>query len=150
MKFILSVSFLFVPMLLLAQQKEFNWLIGTWQEENLPTGQAGKKLFEEWKEADGFLAGSGYKLDAGGNKIINEEIKLVKRGRDFYYVPDVAGPQGAIEFKINSITKNSFTAENPTHDFPKKIIYKLTSENHLEATVSSETKSISYSFLKIK
>ncbi len=142
MKLILSFCFLIVSSALFAQQNEFGWLIGTWQEA--------KYSFEIWKDEGNFLSASAYQIDhQSGSKVVSEEIKLVKKGNDFYYIPDVAGPQGSIEFKITSFDENSFTAENPEHDFPKKIIYKRTGER-LEATISGGSKSISYSFKKIK
>ena len=142
MKLILSLCFLVVSSALFGQQVEFGWLIGTWQEA--------KYSFEVWKKEGDFLSASAYQIDhQSGNKVVSEEIKLVKKGNDFYYVPDVAGPQGPIEFRITSFDENSFTAENPEHDFPKKIIYKRTGEL-LEATISGGSKSISYSFKKVK
>lgn len=141
MKIILSICFLVVSSTLFGQQNEFGWLVGTWQEN--------ENSFEAWRYEKSFLSGSSYKIDQAGNKTITEEIKLIKKGNDFYYVPDVAGPQGPIEFKITSFDKSSFTAENPKHDFPKKIIYKMIN-GQLEATISGGKKSISYSFKKIK
>ncbi len=142
MKLILSFCFLIVSSALFAQQSEFGWLMGTWQEA--------KYSFEIWKDEGNFLSASAYQIDQqSGSKVVSEEIKLVKRGNDFYYIPDVAGPQGSIEFRITSFDENSFTAENPEHDFPKKIVYKRTGEL-LEATISGGSKSISYAFKKIK
>jgi hypothetical protein len=128
---------------LFGQQNEFSWLIGTWQEEN-------KMSFEVWKDEGAFLSAISYTLDQAGNKTVTEEIKLTRKGSDFYYVPDVIGPQGPVEFKITSFDKISFTAENPEHDFPKKISYKKINEHKLEATISGGDKSISYSFKKVK
>jgi len=136
------VSFLFASHLLFCQKSEFGWLLGTWQEE-------GKMSFEVWEDKGSFLFGSSYRIDLAGNKAITEEITLIKRGEDFYYVPDVAGPQGPIEFKIISFDKCSFTAENPEHDFPKRINYKKTGSG-LEATTSGGSNSILYSFKKLK
>ncbi len=133
---------LFVTTCSFGQQKEFAWLIGTWQEE-------GKTSYEVWRDDNGFLSAESYKMK-DGNKIVTEEIKLIKKGNDFYYVPDVSGPQGAIEFKITSLGKNNFTAENPAHDFPKKITYEKIDDTHLKATIGDENKTISYSFIKIK
>jgi len=143
MKLILSFCFLIVSPALFGQQNEFNWLIGAWKEEN-------KMSFEVWKDEGDFLYATSYSLDQAGNKTVTEEIKLIKKGNDFYYVPDVAGPQGPIEFKITLLEKNSFTAENPNHDFPKKIVYKKTNDQQLEATISGGNKSMSYSFKKVK
>jgi hypothetical protein len=142
MKFILSICFLIVSSTLFGQQSEFGWLLGTWQEN--------RKSFESWKYEDGLLSGTAYQLDhSSGKEIVTEQIKLIKKEGNFYYVPDVAGPQGPVEFRITSFDKDSFTAENPDHDFPKKIVYKKIGDT-LEATISGQGKSIRYSFKKIK
>jgi hypothetical protein len=127
---ILALIFCLICTYSFGQQKEFEWLIGTWQEE-------GKQAFEVWTKTDDFLSAESYKMK-DGNRIVTEENKIIKKGNDFFYVPDVAGPQGPIEFKITSFDKNSFTAENPAHDFPQKIIYKRVDENHLQAFVSKK------------
>jgi hypothetical protein len=138
----LLIIFLFATTCSFAQQKEFSWLVGSWQEEN-------KQAFEVWKNDNGFLSAESFYLK-DGKKVTTEEIKLVKKEREFYYVPDVAGPQGAIEFKITSFTTNSFIAENPAHDFPKKITYEKTDDTHFKASIGDSNKTISYSFAKVK
>jgi len=124
------------------QQEGFSWLIGTWQEE-------GKQAFEVWKKEKDFLSAESYKMK-DGSKVVTEEIKFIKKGNDFYYVPDVAGPQAPIEFKVTAFDKNSFTAENPHHDFPKKIRYEMLAGNRLKASIGDANRTISYSFAKIK
>ena len=141
MRFIFTI-FLFASIHSYAQQKEFGWLVGTWQEE-------GKKTYEVWKEDNGFLAAESFEMK-DGNKVVTEEIKLIKKGNDFYYVPDVAGPQGPIEFKISVFGKDNFAAENTVHDFPKKISYKKMDDTHIKATIGDANKTITYSFIKIK
>jgi hypothetical protein len=143
MRLMLPFCFLIVSSTLFSQQREFGWLVGTWQDA--------KYSFEVWKDEGSFLSATAYQIDhQSGSKTVNEEIKLIKRGNDFYYIPDVAGPQGPIEFKITSFDENSFTAENPKHDFPKKIMYKKINNQQLEATISGGSKSITYSFKRIK
>ena len=141
MRFIFAL-FLLASIHSFGQRKEFGWLIGTWQEE-------GKTSYETWREDNGSLSAESYKMK-DGNKVVTEEIKLVKKGNDFFYVPDVAGPQGPIEFKITTLGKDNFTAENPAHDFPKKISYEKVDDTHLKATIGDANKTITYSFIKIK
>lgn len=124
------------------QTREFGWLVGTWQEE-------GKQAFEVWKEDNGFLSAVSYQMK-DGNKIITEEIKLIKKGEDFFYVPDVAGPQGPVEFKVTSHNTTSFIAKNPKHDFPTKIGYEKIDDTHLKASIGDASRTISYSFIKVK
>ncbi|MGC4022498.1 MAG: DUF6265 family protein [Cyclobacteriaceae bacterium] len=139
---LLIIVFAFIATGSFAQQKEFSWLLGTWKEE-------GKQAFEVWKNGNGFLSAESFKMD-GDKKIVTEEIKLIKKGNDFYYVPDVAGPQGAVEFKITSFDKNSFVAENPQHDFPKMIAYRKTDDTHIKASIGDGSKTIDYLLTKVK
>ena len=139
---IAGIYFFLVSTIACAQQKEFGWLMGTWQE-------TGKQSFEVWKIDRDFLSGESY-LMKDGIKKITEGIKLIKKGNDFYYVPDVAGPQGPVEFKITSFNEKGFVAENPKHDFPTKISYQQIGPTQLLATISGSKNSISYYFDKIK
>lgn len=138
----LSIVLCLVCTYCIGQQKEFAWLVGTWEEN-------GKQSFEAWKVDKDFLSAESYKIK-DGDKVVTEEVKLIKRGNHFYYVPDVAGPQEPIEFKVTSFDKNSFTAENPQHDFPKKIKYEKLDDLHFIATIGDANKTISYAFVKVK
>jgi hypothetical protein len=142
MKFMLCVCCIALSAAASGQKNEFGWLIGTWQET--------KNSFEVWLNQDSLLAGRAYQIDhTTGKQIESEVIRLVKKGNDFFYIPDVAGPQNPVKFKITSFNKNSFIAENPSHDFPKKISYRRTGEM-LEAVISDESQSRHFTFKKIK
>ncbi len=115
--------------------QDFKWLEGKWQEDN-------NKSFEVWSLKNNALKGTGYKLLQDGSKTINEEMSIQKKQGNYFFISDVAGPQEAIDFKITSHDLNSFIAENPAHDFPKKISYKRMDDNHLQAFISDGDKSI--------
>src|SRR5688572_20376420 len=102
-----------------AQQKEFGWLRGTWKLKD-------KNIFETWEVADDgkTMEGSSYRIK-GNDTIAMEQIKLTFEGNAFHYIPDVAGDQGAVDFKISKHTTEGFVAENPQHDFPKIIRYQF-------------------------
>lgn len=137
----LVVLLLFLSFACKAQ--DFKWLQGTWKENN------GKSL-ETWTANEIGMSGIGYRLMADGSKKVNEEMSVIKKGNEYYFVSDVEGPQPAIEFKLTSQDKNSFVAENPDHDFPKKISYKKVDENHLEAFISDgANKVIRFYFSKV-
>lgn len=123
--------------------QDFKWLLGTWKENS------GKSL-EAWSANEKGMNGIGYRLMADGTKKVSEEMSVVKKGNEHYFVSDVEGPQQAIEFKITSHDKNSFVAENPNHDFPKKISYKKIDDSHFEAFISDgASKIIRFYFSKV-
>lgn len=125
--------------------KDFQWLVGTWKIQD-------KNSYEVWKDAGhNTLAGISYKIK-NADTVVTEEIKLLRKGNALYYTPDVAGPQGEVEFKITSYDADGFVAENPAHDFPKKIRYHRVAkeEERLEATIEGGGKSIYYTFVRVK
>jgi len=140
---LLLVIFLFATINSFGQIKEFNWLVGTWQ------GTSKKHLFEEWKLVGSSLSGESYTIEKGVKKM-SEKIKIIKKGDDFYYVPDVEGPQGPVEFKVTSINEYGFVAENPNHDFPKVISYQGIDPTQMLAKIGDSKKTIEYWFNKIK
>ncbi len=54
-----------------------------------------------------------------------------------------------IPFTLKSLEKNLFSFENPQHDFPKKIQYKILNSNELYVSVLGEKdKGFSYKLMK--
>ena len=128
-----------------AQLHDFTWLIGRWKlgDEN---------TYEVWKQADDGLVGEAFEI-RGRDTIITEVVSLKFHNNAYHYIPDIAGDQPAIDFLITSSDDTGFVAENPVHDFPKKIIYQyitLDKEERINAVIEGDGKSISYSFLKVK
>jgi hypothetical protein len=130
--------------------KDFQWLVGTWK---ILDKNPDRVSYEVWKEAgNNMLTGISYNVK-NADTLVTEEIKLLRKGSSVYYTPDVAGPQGEVEFKITSYDANSFVAENPAHDFPKKIRYHRVTkqqEERLEATIEGGGKSIYYTFVRVR
>jgi hypothetical protein len=130
-----------------AQHKEFHWLVGTWKMKD-------RAIVEKWSIAkDGkTLNGISYRVK-GSDTTVTEEIKLLEKDHTFYYVPDVAGDQGPVDFKITHQDAASFVAENPDHDFPKLIRYTFVrsdASDSIEATIEGNGKMIHYTFVRLE
>jgi hypothetical protein len=133
---------------LFAQQKEFGWLIGTWKLKD-------KNSFEHWTydENQKVLRGISYRVKNTADTTITEEIVIKYQSNSFYYIPDVAGGQGPVEFKVTKHDATTFVAENPEHDFPKIIRYKFVRKNNEdinEASIEGNGKTISYTFVRVR
>jgi hypothetical protein len=133
---------------LFAQQREFGWLVGTWKLKD-------KNAFEHWvyNEKENALYGISYRIKNTADTVVTEEIRLKFQDGSFYYIPDVAGAQGPVPFKITKYTAATFTAENPAHDFPKIIRYKFVQQEGRdinEASIEGDGKIISYTFVRVK
>jgi len=125
--------------------KKLKWLIGNWKRTDVKPGQSGTETWSVTSATS--FKGLGVTLK-GKDTVSLEKLSLIIRGNDIFYVADVTGNPKPVYFKMTSITGNSFVCENPEHDFPKKISYKLVG-NKIEASISGNGKSIPYNFVKM-
>jgi hypothetical protein len=130
--------------------KDFQWLVGTWKIQDT---NPEKTSYEVWRDTGhNTLAAVSFDVK-NADTLVTEEIRLVQERSSVCYIPDVAGPQKEVKFKIISRDANGFVAENPAHDFPKKIRYhrvKKREEERLEATIEGGGKSIYFTFVRVK
>jgi hypothetical protein len=141
-KWVVLVALLLRSAMAPAQVGDFKWLLGTWVTEE---GTA----FESWVERGKALYGEGYEKATTGRKNVTEQIRILKKNEQFFYVPDVAGRQGPVWFRITSFDAQGFVAENPEHDFPQRIVYKRMDNDHFQALISGGTKTLKYFFSRV-
>lgn len=131
--FIAASSFLNKPADLSTSVKSFHWLQGSWQMQT-------KRgiITEKWTISnDSTLAGTSIMTRADGTEIALEKIELSHRNGHYYYIPTVKNQNGErpVEFKITSHSETGFVAENPQHDFPKRITYQLVNKDSIHAVI---------------
>lgn len=128
-----------------AQLQPFSWLKGKWKLES-------KESYEVWSDVKGKLKAISFELN-DGDSTITETIEIQSRNSQFYFIPDVAGDQPPVEFKITELTASYFVAENPDHDFPNVIRYqllKINGQQILSATIEGGGKTIHFKFYKVR
>jgi hypothetical protein len=111
----------------------FKWLVGTW---SMKTSEG--TIMETWLPmSDTMFSGQSTMRKKTTEVVPLESVRLVCRNKEYYYIPTVKGQNNnaPVEFKITSVTKNSFTAENENHDFPKRIRYTLFKKDSLHAVI---------------
>jgi Domain of unknown function (DUF6265) len=110
----------------------FNWLNGQWTM-NTVEGM----VTEEWKTNNDSLMVGKSDLVKGDTVIPFETIRMFRRGIDFFYEAKAAGQNNEqpVEFKLSFFSDSGFVAENPQHDFPKRITYKLINKDSIHAFV---------------
>jgi len=121
---------------------QLKWLEGTWTRTNSKAGQSGLEMWKKTSSTE--LRGRGITMH-GSDTAFVEKLRIIVRDGNLFYVADVPENQKPVFFRLTEIKKNSFTCENPDHDFPKKIAYNLQG-NKLQATISGDGKTIAYLF----
>src|SRR5688572_22708496 len=108
---------------------KLNWVLGTWVMET-PDGN----FTEHWEQTnDSVYSGHGMLVSAKGDTLFSEHIKLEQSGNTVYYKPVISGQNDGKEtvFTEKTLADNEVVFENPTHDFPQRIIYKKPSDSTL-------------------
>lgn len=112
-----------------------NWLAGCW------FGRSGNNEFREhWmRPAGGMMMGMGRTMSGG--KVVSYEAMRIEL--DAAGVPVfLAKPSGQIEasFKRVKSDDTSIEFENPMHDFPQRVKYRLNPEGGLDARIEGNLK----------
>lgn len=110
----------------------FIWLNGEWAMK-----ESEATVTEQWKTINDSLMEGSSDVVKGDTVIPFETIRLFRRANEFYYEAKATGQNNEqpVEFKLTSFSDSGFVAENPQHDFPKRITYKLVNKDSIHAVV---------------
>ncbi|MEL0651521.1 hypothetical protein V6246_08815 [Algibacter sp. TI.3.09] len=126
--------------------KNFDWLLGKWKRLN---EEEGKATFEHWEKISKTeYSGIGFTMQ-NGDTIKQENIGLVKVGKQWDLVVKVPEETQSVTFKGVAHAADQFMCENNTIDFPNKIKYWKHGDN-MHAMVSGGEMKIQFEFEKIK
>ena len=141
------------PLLGLAQDtrvsiQSLTWLSGCW-EMNLP----GKNMSstEQWmKPAGGMMMGAGRTIKNG--RILDYEfLRIVEEADGVFYIAKPTGNKEETKFKLVRSSAWEVTFENPAHDFPQRVIYKLTGDKldaRIEGTKDGKTRGVAFPYTR--
>lgn len=124
---------------------KLNWLTGKWiseDEKNI--------TIEKWEKISRkTIEGKGITNSKKEKKLINSEsLRIVEMSGKIFYIAKVSHNSLPIAFKLIECSKNYALFENPDHDFPKSIEYKLINDNRLIVKVSNEKREFQIKFQK--
>jgi hypothetical protein len=110
---------------------DLKWLEGAW----VGTRSTGSTFEERWSPAKGgAMLAVSRSVNASGRMTAFEYLRIVERDGGLVYV---AQPGGAAptEFVLSELSPTRAVFDNPRHDYPKRIVYELSAEGGLTATV---------------
>ena len=138
MKYFLSIAIAALLLSFVIKEKEsgvkiFSWLEGSW---TMKTKRGA--IIESWKTGnENLMQGNSKMVNASGDEKIMENLELIYAEGNYYYISAVNGQNNgqSIKFKLSSYNEKGFVAENPEHDFPKRIAYNLINKDSIHAFI---------------
>ncbi len=73
-------------------------------------------------------------VNTAGKMVAFEFLRIVERDGGLVYVAQPGG-KTATEFIMTELGANRAVFENPRHDYPRKIVYELSADGKLSATI---------------
>lgn len=121
-------------------------LNGTWK-------RFGEPQYEKWAvDSSAALRGEGFRQNPDGALKTTEFLRIVRQddGNIVYQatVPD-QNDGATVDFPMTFFTTNSWSFENPEHDFPQKIEYWFQDERTLKITISGNGESTALRYDKV-
>jgi len=115
-----------------ARVTQLAWLSGCWEQA------AGPRLVEEqWtRPRGGLMLGAGRTV-LGDTLVEYEQTRIFERGGRLVYGANPSG-QAPAEFESIELSDSSVTFENPTHDFPQRVMYRRAGRDSLVARVEGQ------------
>lgn len=111
-------------------------------------------FYEQWKlTPDSGYVGYAYSINNGTDTMFSEKLRIAQVDDSVYYQAIVHRQnQGRrVSFALVEYNKNHWVFENPAHDYPNRIIYRIDENNRLFTRVENMEgkKAIEFSFRKI-
>jgi len=98
-----------------------SFMSGCWVTEQGPV-----TIEEQWnKPAGGQMMGLSRTIKAG--KVVFSEFMRIDMDKgEIYYLPRIGTNAAPVRFKLTTQSNTEVIFENPTHDFPQRILYRKT------------------------
>jgi len=93
------------------------WMSGSWT-----LTQGDRTVEEHWTSPEGGLMLGMNRATRGGRAVMFEFLRIVARGDSIAYVALPRG-RGETTFPLKEMSEKRVVFENPTHDYPQRILY---------------------------
>jgi hypothetical protein len=99
--------------------EDLRWLAGCWEQRR------GSRVVEEhWTKVGGNSILGMNRTVSAGRTVAWEYMRIEERGGRLFFIALPSG-QSEAEFAQTGLDERSVTFENPDHDFPQRISYRL-------------------------
>ncbi|SHF33058.1 hypothetical protein SAMN04487965_1954 [Microbulbifer donghaiensis] len=112
---------------------DLQWLLGSWHYQD-----ASKQMMERWQRVSAHTfegIGASETENSGGDRDI-EILRLTEMSGEIFYLAKVSHNALPVAFKMTACRDNEAVFENPEHDFPSRLEYRLLDPNRLRVSVA--------------
>lgn len=114
-----------------AEIGDLEWMSGAW----VGTSRSGASIEERWSPPlGGAMLAVSRTVNASGKMVAFEYLRIIERDGGLVYTAQPGGAK-ATEFVLSERSPTRAVFDNPRHDYPKRIVYELSPEGDLSATV---------------
>lgn len=107
-----------------------NWLAGCWSSD-----KNGVVSMERWSKPLGNMMLSTSQTVKANKTVSFEFLRIVEDDTGIYYISKPSENKEETAFKLIKFDSNEVVFENPEHDFPQRIIYRLEKDSTLFARI---------------
>lgn len=127
-----------------AEAQDLSWMAGYWL-----SCSADQEVSETWSDprADVML---GTTFTLRGGQPSWEYARIGRSGEGFSFFAQPTG-QAAAEFRATEMSARHVVFENPTHDFPQRVIYRRTGDRltgKIEGTINGAAQSAEWHYVR--
>ena len=119
-----------------AQQREriarVAWLAGCWENTRV-----GGRTAEHWMKPEGGTM-LGMSRTTEGDSTIGFELLMISEEEEGLVYTAWPSGQAETSFLVVDVMDSVIAFENPEHDFPQRIIYRLKADGTMEASIEGE------------
>lgn len=117
--------------------EKLDWIAGCWASDD------GKERIEEhWLKPAGQSMIGLSRTIAGGRTVFVEYAQIAESKGETAYTVLLGMNSKAVSFKLIKSSDSEAVFENPTHDFPQRIIYRRESRDSLFARIEGQEKGV--------
>ena len=110
---------------------DLSWLAGAW----VGTRSSGSSIEERWSPPlGGAMLAVSRSVNTSGKMSMFEYLRIVERDGGLVYTAQPGG-KTPTEFVLTELNATRAVFDNPRHDYPKRIVYELSGEGGLIATI---------------
>jgi hypothetical protein len=130
-----------------ASVEDLAWLAGCWASVGAEAGSG-----EQWTQpAGGTLLGVNRTVK--GSETVAHEFMQIREteGGEIEFIANPSG-QSEAAFSLVGLSETEVIFENPDHDFPQRIIYRLKGDNlegRIEGTAKGELKAVDFPLKRV-